>query len=250
MLNNSHEPLLKSAPAAGCAPHRLRIAITGFGPFPGVPFNASEELIRGLAEAPPPLAPGAQLHAVALPTDWRLAMERLAGFMAEVKPHVALHFGVSSRARGFAIERRAYNQTSGRADCSGGFAQDRCLRRGGPAFVETRLPAARIVQRLRVEGIAATLSDDPGRYLCNAVMFASLCAPAASARNPRLAHRCALAGFVHIPALMPPGPMPPVSGFDWRDLRRGAEVILQTLAQSARLCHGEARSGRPCISLR
>jgi pyroglutamyl-peptidase len=237
MLNNPHEPLLKSAPAAGCAPHRLRIAITGFGPFPGVPFNASQELIRDLAEAPPPLPPGTQLHAAALPTDWRLAIERLDRFMAEVKPHVALHFGVSSRARGFVIERRAYNQTSSRADCSGGFAEGRCLRRGGPASVQTRLPAARLVQRLRMEGIAATLSDDPGRYLCNAVMFASVCASASSAPNPQFVHRSALAGFVHIPALMPPGVMHAGGGFGWRDLRHGAEIILQMLAQSARLRH-------------
>jgi pyroglutamyl-peptidase len=177
-------------------------------------------------------------------------MDRLDGFMAEARPHVALHFGVSSRARGFVIERRAYNQTSGRPDCSGGFASGRCLRRGGPASVETRLPAERILQRLRMEGIAATLSADPGRYLCNAVMFASVCASAASTPSPRFAHTCALAGFVHIPALMAPDLLHAPGRISWRDLRRGAGIILQMLAHSARLHYGAGRSGRPCISLR
>ena len=117
-----HERMLKARPSA---PPALRIAITGFGPFPGVPFNASQRLIADLAEAPPRLPHGAQLYAAALPTDWRLGLEALAALLDSVRPHIALHFGVSARATGFAIETRAFNQTSDRPDCSGALAGER-----------------------------------------------------------------------------------------------------------------------------
>ena len=57
-------------------------------------------------------------------------------------------------------------------------------------------PAARIVQRLRRAGLPATLSQDAGAYLCNAILFHSLrlggglASPAAS-------------GFIHIPTRLP-----------------------------------------------
>jgi pyroglutamyl-peptidase len=252
MLNNVHEPPLKTTLKVRPAARMLRIAITGFGPFPGVPFNASERLIADLGQAPRRLPQGAQLYTAALPTDWRLARDALADFMDDVKPHVALHFGVSSRAKGFVIETRAYNQTSGRADCMGRLAQERRVRRGAPAQVETRMPAARLVQRLRMEGIPAQLSTDPGRYLCNAVMFESVCrTQATGAGQPGAAEwGLPLAGFVHIPALGPAGMPCPAGRFGWPELRRGAEIILDMLVRLPRRPYGAARSGRPCISLR
>jgi pyroglutamyl-peptidase len=210
----------------------LRIALTGFGPFPGVPFNASGQLIRNLVETPPRLPHGSRLYSIVLPTDWRAGMDALATFMGAVKPHIALHVGVSSRARGFVIETRAYNQTSTRADCSGQLALARCVRRGAPASVETRLPAARLLQRLRMEGIPAVVSADPGRYLCNAVMFESL---------NGASHAAPMAGFIHIPALGPGG-LHTAASFGWPELRRGAEIILDTLARGHRRHRGSPAS--------
>jgi pyroglutamyl-peptidase len=247
MLNILNEQPLKTKPTPCRTRHGLRIAITGFGPFPGVPFNASERLVHDLAEAAPRLPHGAQLYAATLPTDWLLAMDGLAAFMREVKPHIALHFGVSSRAKGFVIETRAYNQTSARPDWSGRLAQARCVRRGAPASVDTRLPVVRLLQRLRMNGIPAALSTDPGRYLCNAVMFRSVCGMEANEGRASAAHSPVMAGFVHIPALAP-GDCNTDARFGWHELRRGSAIILDTLARGS--AQGAARSGRPCISLR
>ena len=257
MLNTAPERLLKAMPAGRRPPHALRIAVTGFGPFPGVPFNASERLVRDLAKAPPRLPSGARLYVAALPTDWRLAMEALTELMEETRPHVALHFGVSVWASGFVVETRAFNQTSTRPDCSGRLALERCVRRRAPVTVRTKLPAARLVQRLRMEGIAARLSADAGRYLCNAVMFQSVCraergsSPQASRAWRQEALSAVggnipdlsdgpMAGFVHIPALGSDAAQH-ASGFGWPELRRGADVILDTLA---RLAHGRIRQHR------
>lgn len=206
---------------------RLRIAVTGFGPFPGVPFNASERLIRDLAEMPARGVPAPHIATAALPTDWRQALGALRAFAAAARPDVLVHFGVSSRAKGFVIETRAFNQTSGRADCLGALAGGRCVRANAVGVLRTNLPAARLVQRLRVEGIAATLSADAGRYLCNAVLFESLALCAADGAR--------LAGFVHIPPLAPPeeGATLP-GGFGWDQLRLGARLILDTIARNVK----------------
>ena len=45
----------------------------------------------------------AHCHAI-LATEWAAAPRTLDGLLAEVKPDLVLHFGVSSRARGFEVE--------------------------------------------------------------------------------------------------------------------------------------------------
>jgi len=223
MLNISAEPSVKRT-ARG---RRLRIAVTGFGPFPGVPFNASARLVRDIAETASRGVPAPLVTTAVLPTDWRRGLAELRALARELRPDIFLHFGVSSRARGFVIETRAYNQTSGRADCLGALAGGRCVRGNAVGVLRASLPAGRLVQRLRAEGIAATLSADAGRYLCNAVLFESLvlCAGDGARR----------VGFVHIPPLRPPedGERLP-NGFGWDQLRRGAALILDTLAGEAR----------------
>ena len=207
-------------------PHRrLRIGVTGFGPFPGMPFNASARLIAELEDMPWRVVPGPVLVGRLLPTDWRRALEDLRAFTEATRPDVLVHFGVSSRARGFVVETRAFNETAPRPDCVGALAGGRCVRRNAHPVLPARLPAARLVQRLRMEGIAATLSADAGRYLCNAVLFESLAMAQAGEHG-------AIAGFIHIPALLAPGAEPSQGAFGWPQLRRGAALILDTLARS------------------
>lgn len=224
MLNMPAAPSLGIKSSLRRRQEPQRILVTGFGPFPGMPFNASGALIRALAETPRRGIPGPRLITAVLPTDWRLALAQLRGVIAGARPHAALHFGVSARARGFAIETRAFNQTCARADCAGCQPPGRCIRRNAPGVLRATLPATRLVQRLRMAGIPAALSNDAGRYLCNAVMFESLWL-AETGRIP-------CAGFIHIPALGFPGEEPAAqAGFSWEALQRGAAIILDALAR-------------------
>ncbi len=201
--------------------------MTGFGPFPGVPFNASERLVQEFQDIKLRAIPKPLLFAAVLPTDWRQAVIKLRSLVADVQPDVLLHFGVSSSARGFVIETRAFNQTSRRADCSGALAAERSIRKGRPIILKASLPAERLLQRLRMEGIRATLSADAGRYLCNAVLFESLALAEVVDHAP-------LSGFIHIAKLPPPERAHALpGGFGWDALRRGSTIILETLARSA-----------------
>ncbi len=180
--------------AAGQA--RTSVLITGFGPFPGVPVNATMRLLPELARAAPRLFPDVQFDTRVLPTEWAAGPRRLQQVLAEVEPDLALHFGVSSRARGFEIEQRARNACSASPDASGVLPAGPALRDGGAEHLPASLPVRHIVTRLRRLGIPAFVSRDAGSYLCNAALYHSLvCAKDQSAAGRRV-------GFVHIPATL------------------------------------------------
>jgi pyroglutamyl-peptidase len=228
MLNTPAEPAVKRrSPRGGRPRSRVRLAITAFGPFPGVPFNASERLIEELAATRLRVVPAPLIATTVLPTDWRQAFAQLRAFIGRTRPDVLVHFGVSSRAHGFVIETRAFNQTSLRADCSGSLAVARYVRANAGGARMATLPAGLLVRRLRLDGIPARLSTDAGRYLCNAVLFESLVLAEAAASAP-------LVGFIHIPPLSPPESQAGLAnGFGWDQLRRGGAVILDTLLRSS-----------------
>lgn len=83
--------------------------LTGFGPFPGAPRNASSLLIEALAKLAARRLPGFAVRAETLPTEWQAGPARLSALLDDLRPAVALHFGVSHRARGFVVETRARN---------------------------------------------------------------------------------------------------------------------------------------------
>jgi len=181
----------QQAPAAfGQA--RTTVLVTGFGPFPGVPVNATMQLLPELLRAAPRHFPDVHLAGEVLPTEWAAAPRRLERLLAEIEPDLALHFGVSSRARGFEIETRAQNACSASVDAAGLAPPGTAIDASGPDFLGAGLPAQYIVTRLRRRGIAAFVSRDAGAYLCNATLYHSL-GQARRAPGRRV-------GFVHVPA--------------------------------------------------
>jgi pyroglutamyl-peptidase len=217
----------------------IRILLTGFGPFPGVPFNASSTLVAHLADTSARLIPRPSILSATLPTDWREAAVQSRRLIETFDPDVILHFGVSRRCTGFEIETQARNQASVFLDCAGRAPDGRKIRRGAPPKLKTTLPAPVLAQRLRLAGLPAMVSSDAGRYICNAVLYETLLR--IRDRKP-----ATLVGFIHIPAL------PSLNGNGahgeaaraWRGLKTGAEIILRStipLAIALRSRSGRAR---------
>ncbi len=178
--------------AATGAQARTAVLITGFGPFPGVPVNATMRLLPELARVAAKNFPDVRFDAEVLPTEWAAGPRRLERLLAEARPDLALHFGVSARARGFEIESRAHNVCAAQPDASGVLPVGLAIRDGGAEHLPASLPVQHIVMRLRRRGIPAFVSRDAGAYLCNAALYHSLsCARDAPGRR---------VGFVHIPA--------------------------------------------------
>jgi pyroglutamyl-peptidase len=163
------------------------LLLTGFKPFPGVRENATEILVPKLAARLRRKHPTIEIRAAILATEWQAGPEKLERLIAEFEPRLRVHFGVSSRARGFVIETRASNACRMDADAAGALPFAAKLAPDEEKMRAVTLPAAAVVDHLKAAGFRARLSRDAGRYLCNAVLYHSLAAPG-------------FAGFIHMPS--------------------------------------------------
>jgi pyroglutamyl-peptidase len=205
------------------------VLLTGFGPFPGHPSNVSGLLAERLASAAANEFVGCNIRSATLPTEWQAGPRRLEQLLGELQPAIAIHLGISRRARGFVIETQARNAVVPNCDAIGSLPAAACLLGEGPDVLATTWPAGRIVARLRRRGLPAVLSHDAGRYLCNAILYHSLAAlPSANRALPRR-------GFVHIP---------PSLGETGHRGRMGWEEAIDGGLEIVAACLGRSRSRR------
>lgn len=172
----------------------IRVLVTGFGPFPGVPSNPSGALIELIRRGQYRTPSGINLETALIPASWEIVPNYVDREMVRTNPDIALHFGVSSRAKGFQIEQLARNTASTMADCNGMTYIRSCLVRSAPPTLRSSFDAQALAQKLRQRGLPAQTSRNAGRYLCNMLLFKSLLRAQASG-NP------AQCGFIHIPPL-------------------------------------------------
>jgi pyroglutamyl-peptidase len=202
---------------------RPLILLTGFGPFPGVPDNATARLIPRLAKAARELFPAYDVAAEILPTEWTATPQKLAELIARPGTVLALHFGVSHHVEGFQLELVGRNRCKPIADAAGRMPAADCLLDDGPAELASTLPVARIVQRLTQLGVPVRTSTDAGGYLCNALLYHSLGAAGPLAKPH-------LVGFVHLPVDLPDRNPEPGCRLDMRGaIAGGLEIIAECL---------------------
>ena len=195
--------------------------LTGFGQFPGVTHNASEDLVEDLALAASRRHRDFRFVPVILPVDWEDTPRKLLHLLKATQPVLALHFGVSAKASDFVIETRAFNKTSSAIDARGRTKSQDCLVPGDRPMRVTTLPARTLLNALHRHGIPASLSGDPGRYLCNAVMY----------HSQRFAHEVTprvRSGFIHIPATIDPAQNGNPSRIDHGTAIKAGLVIIET----------------------
>ena len=212
---------------------RSTVLLTGFGPFPSVPANATSLLVPQIAEAARAAFPGIAFEVRTLPTEWAAGIDHLDELYETIVPTVALHFGVSSRARGFEIEARGANRRAFLPDAAGVFPSTPALSEGGAGYLASTVPVSAIVGRLRAKGLPAFVSRDAGAYLCNAALYSALDKARRSSRDHRV-------GFVHLPSSLlveerrpqfGPHPRCPLT---WRDtIDGGLEIIGAALGRPA-----------------
>lgn len=203
-----------------------RILVTGFGPFPGVPDNASASLVTSLAGHPELADNGLTVDAVVLPTVWGAATEHFRAAIDAHRPDHVVSFGVSRSAAGFAVETLARNEAA-KADATGALPPDAVFANQSRRLAVATLPARRIVKALRAEGHPATRSFNAGRYLCNALLFHGL--------NKTDTAGSGLFGFVHIPARVACDTLGGVpTRLDWAATVQGGVALLRALSDTAR----------------
>jgi pyroglutamyl-peptidase len=179
---------------------KLRILITGFGPFPGAPYNPTEPLVARLLRLRRPALADVELSGHIFPVTYRAVDRELPQALAKHRPQALLMFGLASRTRFVRVETRARNavtvlwpdaaQTRSR---KGSIADDIDAKMFGPH-------TAKLLRAGLATGIDARASRDAGSYLCNYLSWRAI--EASGDNGPRLA------AFVHVPLLTRDGASP------------------------------------------
>jgi pyroglutamyl-peptidase len=170
--------------------------LTGFGPFPGAPFNPTGPLVRGLARRN---SSGFRRVAHVFTTSYQTVDRELPALIARERPDALIMFGLAGRCHHIRIETRARNALNARgADAHGHLPSASMIAPGEPAALRLAVPAPRLVTAVRAAGLSAAISRDAGDYLCN-----YLCWRASEAAEQDGGPR--LVAFVHVPNVHPSG---------------------------------------------
>lgn len=167
------------------------ILLTGFEPFDKDLVNPSWEAVRQLDGMQ--LDDDVQIVARRLPCAFATAGEYLTQLIAELSPVMVIATGLGSGRSDISIERVAINVNDARIpDNLGAQPIDTAVVAGGPAAYFTTLPIKAMVRGVRDAGIAVSVSQTAGTFVCNQVFY-------------RLQHLLAgtavRSGFIHVPAL-------------------------------------------------
>jgi pyroglutamyl-peptidase len=168
----------------------LTVLITGFGPFPGAPFNPTAALAKGLARRRRPALSEIDRVAHVFPTSYAAVERELPDLIDRHRPDLVLLFGLAPRTPHLRIEARARNRRSTLFADVDGMHPSLAIRAGGPAA----LVAPALQQPLRIAArtarVPTRLSIDAGKYLCNFVYWRAL---------ELAGNHGGLVQFVHVP---------------------------------------------------
>jgi pyroglutamyl-peptidase len=172
----------------------LRVLITGFGPFPGAPYNPTQPLVARLMRLRRPALADVELASHIFPVTYSAVDQELPKLLAKLRPQALLMFGLAARTAHVRVETRARNAvTMLWPDAAQTRARKGSIADGADA---QRFGAhtAKLLRAAKATGLDARASRDAGSYLCNYLSWRAIEAVNADS-GPRLA------AFVHIPPL-------------------------------------------------
>jgi pyroglutamyl-peptidase len=173
---------------------KLRILITGFGPFPGAPFNPTRPLLARLLRLRRPALGDVELSGHIFPVTYNAVDRQLPELLARKRPQALLMFGLATRTPFVRIETRARNAvTTLWPDADHARIRKGSIA-GGTEAMMFGAHTARLLRAAVGTGIDARASRDAGSYLCNYLSWRAIEATCRDA-GPRLA------AFVHVPLL-------------------------------------------------
>ena len=196
------------------------ILLTGFEPFGGQPINPSWEAVRRLNGT---MIDGAVVRAEELPVLWYGSAELDRRYIDRFNPILVINVGEGGPI--LSLERYAHNYNDPITDNAGRYPASSVITQHGPSRYATRLNLPRIAQVLSARGLANSISEDAGGYLCNFISYHTYAYLAGT-------HPGVLALFVHVP--------PVASAQDTGQIltiERSLQVILQASMDQALAQH-------------
>jgi len=206
---------------------KLRILITGFGPFPGAPYNPTMPLVKRLTALRRPAFEDVELLSHIFHVTYATVDRELPELIARLRPQAMLSFGLANRTPFLRIETRARNAvTTSFPDADRNVARKGAIVDGADAafFGPHTEPLLRAAQ---ATGIDVRASRDAGSYLCNYLSWRAIEAVDRDG-GPRLA------AFVHVPLLAHGGGARVPGGITLDALVDAGEAMLLEMVKLAR----------------
>jgi len=173
---------------------KIRILISGFGPFPGAPFNPTEPLVARLLRLRRPALGDVELTGHIFPVTYKAVDRELPELLKKHGPHALLMFGLASRTSYLRIETRARNAvTTLWPDADHARVRKGSISGGADAMMFGP-HTTKLLRAADGAGVDARASRDAGSYLCNYLSWRAIEATCGD-RGPRLT------AFVHVPLL-------------------------------------------------
>ena len=173
---------------------KISILITGFGPFPGAPFNPTTPLVKRLMQLRRPSFDEVKLTSHIFHVTYDTVDRELPKLIATTRPQALLMFGLADRTAHLRVETRVRNAvTTLIADADRRRARKGSIVEGADAKRFGR-HTEKLLRAALTTGIDARPSRDAGSYLCNYLSWRAIEAVGGD-NGPRLA------AFIHIPPL-------------------------------------------------
>ena len=216
--------------------HTMRALITGFGPFPGAPYNPTQRLVNRLVRLRRPAFDNIERIGHVFPVTYDAVDTQLPALLTQHKPDLLLMFGLATRTPYVRIETRARNTITQLWPDAGHTAVLSCTI--DPASPATRRFGGHtryLLQAAKATGIDARASINAGAYLCNYLSWRAIEATGQHSRT------LPLAAFIHVPKVPRAPPHVRQSGvINFEQLADAGEAMLMTLIQRARTARSRA----------
>jgi pyroglutamyl-peptidase len=208
----------------------LRVLITGFGSFPGAPFNPTGSLVSRLTRLRRPALDGVERASHIFRVTYGDVDRDLPRLLEEHRPDVLLMFGLAARTPYVRVETRARNAiTTIWPDAGNTRVGLGKIAAGGKDALTFGPHTQRLLRAALQTDVDARSSRDAGRYLCNYLCWRAIETATAAANPP-------LAAFIHVP-LVPRGTVSHrkgVSRVSLEQLVDAGEAILMEMIRVAR----------------
>ena len=147
----------------------MPVLVTAFGPFGGRSENSSSLVVHKLRVALP------EIRTRILPVDAVLAPSLLRQAIRRIRPSALIMLGEAAGSAGIRLKTTAWNlKDFGIPDIAGRQPVGVPVRRGAAESMPSTLSLKVMHDRLVAMGQSVSISDDPGRYLCNQLFFTAL----------------------------------------------------------------------------
>jgi pyroglutamyl-peptidase len=206
---------------------KLRILITGFGPFPGAPFNPTQPLVARLIRLRRPAFDDVELTGHIFPVTYKAVDRQLPELLTKYRPHALLMFGLASRTAHLRVETRARNAVNLLWPDAGHTRLRKGSIAGGADAMMFGPHTARLLRAALGTGIDARASRDAGSYLCNYLSWRAIEATCRDGGPD-------LAAFIHVPLLAREGASPVAGRIALDELVDAGEAMLMEMVKLTR----------------